>query len=67
MKQPEIGSVCPAFAAVTEQQEEGVVGGRTVVVGTKWVAELQRGGRYRGTVAIRTHVISGMGEKEGGN
>lgn len=28
MKQPEIGSVCPAFTAVTEQQEEGEVGER---------------------------------------
>lgn len=36
------------------------------MVGTERVAELQRGGTYRGTVAIGTHVISGMGEKEGG-
>lgn len=33
MKQQEIGSVCPAFIAVTEQQEVGKEGGRTLVEG----------------------------------
>lgn len=36
------------------------------MAGTERVAELLRRGRYRGTVAIGTHVISGWGEKEGG-
>lgn len=51
-------SVCPAFIAETEQREKGEEGGRTLVVGTDQVAELLRRGRYKGTVAIGTHVIS---------
>lgn len=41
----EIGSVCPAVIAVTEQQEGGQRGRWTVVAGTAQATESQRKGR----------------------